>query len=99
MYGIEKLKAFNVSRADAATQAEVDYKAVRSGWKTVDEIRYSRNLPALPGGIGKYALVSQDLATLEYTVKDKAKVLMRPLANGGEVPASTPTPPDDESDE
>ncbi len=89
----------SILRADAATQAEVDYKAVRSGWKTVDEIRYSRNLPALPGGIGKYALVSQDLATLEYTVKDKAKVLMRPLANGGEVPASTPTPPDDESDE
>ena len=37
-------------RADAATQAEVDYKAVRSGWKTVDEIRFSRNLPALPKG-------------------------------------------------
>lgn len=62
-------------RADAATQAEVDYKAVRSGWKTVDEIRATRNLPALPGGVGKYALVSQDLATLEYTVKDKPKVL------------------------
>lgn len=78
----------SVLRADAATQAEVDYKAVRSGWKTVDEIRYSRNLPALPGGYGKYALVSQDLATLEYTVRDKPRVLMSTLdrkenGNGG----------------
>ena len=69
----------SILRADAATQAEVDYKAVRSGWKTVDEIRYSRNLPALPGGYGRYALVSQDLATLEYTVRDKPKVLMSSL--------------------
>lgn len=78
----------SILRADAATQAEVDYKAVRSGWKTVDEIRYSRNLPALPGGYGKYALVSQDLATLEYTVRDKPRVLMSSLdrkenGNGG----------------
>ena len=78
----------SILRADAATQAEVDYKAVRSGWKTVDEIRYSRNLPALPGGYGRYALVSQDLATLEYTVRDKPKVLMSSLdrkenSNGG----------------
>lgn len=62
-------------RADAATQAEVDYKAVRSGWRTVDEIRATRNLPPLPGGIGKHALVSQDLATLDYTVKEKPKVM------------------------
>lgn len=77
----------NLLRADAATQAEVDYKAVRSGWKTVDEIRSSRNLPALPGGIGKYALVSQDLATLDYTVKDKPKVLA-----AGKVDLSTGKP-------
>ena len=62
-------------RADAATQAEVDYKAVRSGWKTVDEIRSARNLQALPGGIGSHALVSQDLATLDYTVNQKPDVL------------------------
>ena len=66
-------------RADAATQAEVDYKAVRSGWKTVDEIRAERNLPPLPGGIGGQALVSQDLATLDYTVNDKPKVLMHAM--------------------
>jgi hypothetical protein len=69
-------------RADAATQAEVDYKAVRSGWKTIDEIRSSRNMPALPKGIGKYALVSQDLATVDYTVNDKSKVLMRGVNEG-----------------
>lgn len=71
-------------RADAATQAEVDYKAVRSGWRTVDEIRASRNMPPLPGGIGKYALVSQDLATLDYTVKEKPKVLAAKLTQGTE---------------
>ena len=81
-------------RADAATQAEVDYKAVRSGWKTVDEIRFSRNLPALPKGIGKYALVSQDLATLDYTVNDKPKVLMRGVngeESGGQTQSQTQT--------
>ena len=69
-------------RADAATQAEVDYKAVRSGWKTVDEIRATRNMPRLPNGIGGYSLVSQDLATLDYTVNDKPKVLMRGVNEG-----------------
>lgn len=78
----------SVLRADAATQAEVDYKAVRSGWKTVDEIRTSRNIPALPGGVGSKALVSQDLATLEYTVFDKPKVMAAgkvDLTTGGPV--------------
>ena len=65
----------SILRADAATQAEVDYKAVRSAWKTVDEIRASRNLPPLPGGIGKKAVISQDLATLEYTVNQKPAVM------------------------
>lgn len=66
-----------ILRADAATQAEVDYKAVRSGWKTPDEIRYNRHLPPFPGGIGSKALVSQDLATLEYTVLQKPSVLAK----------------------
>lgn len=66
-----------ILRADAATQAEVDYKAVRSGWKTPDEIRFARHLPPFPGGIGAKALVSQDLATLEYTVLQKPAVLAR----------------------
>ena len=71
----------SILRADAATQAEVNYKAVRSGWRTVDEIRSTYNMPPLPGGIGKKPLVSQDLATLEYTVNDKPKVLMRETNN------------------
>ena len=74
-----------ILRADAATQAEVDYKAVRSAWKTPDEIRASRYLPALPGGVGKKALVSQDLATLDYTVNEKPAVLAR-----GELPRHPP---------
>ena len=75
-----------ILRADAATQAEVDYKAVRSAWKTPDEIRIARNMPPLPNGIGKKAMISQDLATLEYTVNTKPDVL-----SGGKAP----TLPDD----
>lgn len=74
-----------VLRADAATQAEVDYKAVRSAWKTPDEIRANRHMPPLPGGVGRKALVSQDLATLEYTVNQKPSVL-----SGVSVPPATP---------
>ncbi len=71
-----KFNMDSILRADAATQAEVDYKAVRSAWKTPDEIRAERNLPPLPGGTGKKAMISQDLATLEYTVNTKPKVLL-----------------------
>ena len=78
-----------ILRADAATQAEVDYKAVRSAWKTPDEIRIARNMPPLPNGIGKKAMISQDLATLEYTVNTKPDVL-----SGGK----SPTQPDDPED-
>lgn len=70
-----KFNMDSILRADAATQAEVDYKAVRSAWKTPDEIRFERNLPPLPGGMGRKAMISQDLATLEYTVSEKPKVL------------------------
>ena len=70
-----KFNMDSILRADAATQAEVDYKGIRSGWETVDEIRARRGRPPLPGGIGKYALVSQDLATLDYTVNEKPTVL------------------------
>ena len=70
-----KFNMDSILRADAATQAEVDYKGIRSGWETVDEIRARRGRPPLPGGIGKYALVSQDLATLDYTVNEKPTVM------------------------
>lgn len=71
-----KFNMDSILRADAATQAEVDYKAVRSAWKTPDEIRYERNLPPLPGGVGRKAMISQDLATLEYTVNFKPSALV-----------------------
>lgn len=79
-------------RADAATQAEVDYKGVRSGWATVDEIRAKRGLPPVPGGIGSKPLVSQDLATLDYTVNDKPKVLMRAVNGQSQSQAQSATP-------
>ena len=82
-----------ILRADAATQAEVDYKAVRSAWKTPDEIRQNRNLPPLPNGIGKKAMISQDLATLEYTVNQKPSVL------AGGIAPDKPATPDDTGDE
>lgn len=88
-----------ILRADAATQAEVDYKAVRSGWLTVDEIRYGRNLPALPGGIGKHALVSQDLATLAYTVNEKPKVLAAGKVKPATEPPEDEDPPDKEGED
>lgn len=74
-----KFNMDSILRADAATQAEVDYKAVRSAWKTPDEIRAERNLPPLPNGSGKKAMISQDLATLEYTVNTKPQVLAAKL--------------------
>ncbi len=86
-----------ILRADAATQAEVNYKAVRSAWKTVDEIRSGYNLPPLPGGIGKKALVSQDLATLDYTVNDKPSVMSS--ANQQIRPPAKPPEPEDEENE
>lgn len=86
-----------ILRADAATQAEVDYKNVRSAIATPDEIRARRHQPPLPGGIGKHAVISQDLATLEYTVKVKPDVLARSLMPSE--PAPEQEPEDDEGDD
>ena len=82
-----------ILRADASTMAEVHYKAVRSGWMTPDEIRYTRNLQPFPGGIGKQPLISQDMAPLEYTVKDKPKVLMSKLNTQSQAQSQTQTQP------
>lgn len=73
----------SILRADAATQAEVNYKGIRSGWLLPDEVRAEQGKGALPGGVGKVAMVSQDLAPLDYTVNTKPKVLARKLENGG----------------
>lgn len=72
-----------VLRADASTRAEVNYKAVRSGWRTPDEIRAAYGMAPLPGNIGAHAMISQDLAPLSYTVFDKPKVLMSKLNSNG----------------
>ena len=79
-----------ILRADAATQAEVNYKDIRSATRTPDEIRAQRGDPPLPNGIGSVAMISQDLAPLEYTVNEKPKVLAAKLerGQGGESPPS-----------
>lgn len=71
-----------ILRADAATQAEVNYKDIRSGTRTPDEIRAQRGDPPLPNGIGSVAMISQDLAPLDYTVNQKPKVLAAKLERG-----------------
>lgn len=70
-----EFKMESILRADAATMADVNLKAIRSGTKTIDEVRASQGYAPLPNGIGNYPLVSQDLATLDYTVNRKADVL------------------------
>lgn len=82
-----KFDLTSILRADASTQAEVDYKAVRSAWKTIDEIRAERGLPPLPDGLGEHAMISQDLATVAFTVNEKPRI----AAAGRELPAAEPT--------
>lgn len=54
-----------ILRADAKTMAEVNYKAVRSAWKTPDEIRATYGDKPLPGGVGKKPWISKDLAPVD----------------------------------
>lgn len=88
-----------IMRADAATMAEVNYKAIRSGWRTPDEVRAMQGLPPLPNGVGAKALVSQDLATLDYTVNEKAAVLTGKLRAAAGLPRDAPTETEGEDDE
>ena len=74
-----KINMDAVLRADAKTQAEVDFRAIRSAIRTPDEIRADHALPPLPSGLGKHAMISQDLSTLSYTVQTKPKVQALPL--------------------
>lgn len=55
----------SILRADAATMADVNFKGVRSGWKTPDEIRRSYGDAPLPRGEGKKAWISKDLAPMD----------------------------------
>lgn len=91
----------SILRADAATQAEVNYKAVRSAWKTPDEIRATYNLPALPGGIGRGAVISRDLIPLNVTV-NRTELLLSGKRDSNTVPAGNTTEniePEGETDE
>lgn len=87
-----------ILRADASTMAEVNYKALRSGWATPDEIRASYGKPPLPGGIGKKALVSQDLATLDYTVNQKAEAMLNKPTQAVQPKKEEPDDGDGETD-
>ena len=53
-----------ILRADAATQAEVNQKAIRGGWKKPNEVRSQYNMPPDPNG--NNLLVSRDLTTLAF---------------------------------
>lgn len=64
----------SILRADAATQAEVNYKAVRSAWKTPDEIRANYGLPPLPEGDGNRAMVSKDLAPIREVIRQNEEI-------------------------
>ena len=74
-------------RGDMSTRAEVDFKAVRSGWKRPNEIRAERFMPPDPDG--DQLLVSKDLAPLGsvvsgMTLDKEAREQMRQSARKGE---------------
>lgn len=53
-----------ILRADAATQADVNQKAIRGGWKTPNEVRAEKGQRPTPEG--NKLLVSRDLIPLDY---------------------------------
>ena len=50
-------------RADQSTQAEVNQKGIRNGYKTINEVRRKEGKPPVSGG--DLPMVSKDLAPLE----------------------------------
>lgn len=61
-----------ILRADAATRADVHQKAIRGGWETPNEARADYGRDKDPNG--NKLLVSRDLTTLEYLIKNPDKV-------------------------
>ena len=57
-----------ILRADAATRADVHQKAIRGGWETPNEARADYGRDKDPNG--NKLLVSRDLTTLEYAIKN-----------------------------
>lgn len=74
-----------ILRCDAQTQAEVDFKNVRSGVATPDEIRARRLMPPYKNGLGEHLFMSKDLATIENIVAAAAE---------NNSPPNPPKPPD-----
>ena len=60
-----------ILRADAATRADVHQKAIRGGWETPNEARSDYGRDKDPNG--HKLLVSRDLTTLEYLIKNPDK--------------------------
>lgn len=56
-----------ILRADASTQADVNQKAIRGGWKKPNEVRAQYNLS--PDKNGDKLLAARDLTTLEYIIE------------------------------
>ena len=54
-------------RADAATMADVNQKAIRGGWKLINEVRAEKGMQPLVNG--SRALASRDLIPLDYLVE------------------------------
>ncbi len=62
-----------LARADTATMAEKNQKAIRGGWGTVNEARKRDGLPKVEGG--DTLLISRDLLPLSYVLANPEKVL------------------------
>lgn len=60
-----------ILRADASTRADVHQKAIRGGWETPNEARADYGRDKDPNG--NKLLVSRDLTTLEYLIKNPDK--------------------------
>lgn len=60
-----------ILRADAATRADVNQKAIRGGWKKINEVRASYG--DAPDPHGDKLLVARDLTTLESLIKFAAQ--------------------------
>jgi HK97 family phage portal protein len=67
-----------ILRADAATRADVHQKAIRGGWETPNEARADYGRDKDPNG--DKLLVSRDLTTLEYLIRNPDK---NPNKGGG----------------
>ena len=59
-------------RADSATQAEVYFKAVRSGYYTINEIRELEDLPPVKDGDVPY--ISGDLYPINMPLANRKSV-------------------------